>query len=469
MSGSVGVGVMRVRERSRLVVVANRLPVRWDQRAGRWVTSPGGLVTALEPVLAERKGLWVGWTGTPDHEVSPFEVDGIHQIPVTITKQEVETYYEGFCNGTVWPLYHDAIRPVEIHRHWWRPYVEVNRRFAQRVAEVVEPGDRVWVQDYQLQLVPAMLRELVSDVRIGFFLHIPFPPPEIYGRLPWRRQLIQGLLGADVLGFQTRRAVLNFAGAARLFGGARGRAQSLEYDDRRVVAEAVPISIDAAHYRARSLVQSTVSRAYNLRRALGKPSAIILGVDRLDYTKGIDLRLRAFETLLQRRPDLHGDVVFIQVAVPSRERVEEYQVIRERVEQLVGHINGEFGRPDWMPIYYLYRSLPQDELIAYYRAADVMLVTPLRDGMNLVAKEYVATRTDGTGVLVLSEFAGAAEQLDEAFIVNPYDLDQLADVIEEAVSLSPDEQRERMAALRRVVTRFDVHWWARECLQTLDR
>ncbi len=452
----------------RLVVVANRLPVRWDPRAGRWETSPGGLVTALEPVLAERKGVWVGWTGTPDHAPEPFEVDGITQVPVPIAEDEVETYYEGFCNGTVWPLYHDAIRPVEIHRHWWRPYVEVNRRFAARVADLVRPGDRVWVHDYQLQLVPGFLRELVPDTRIGFFLHIPFPPPEIYGRLPWRTQLVEGLLGADVLGFQTRRAVLNFAGAARMFGGARGRAQSLEYRGRSIFAETVPISIDADHYRARSLAHETVSRAYNLRRSLGKPSSILLGVDRLDYTKGIDLRLRAFETLLQRRPDLHGDVVFIQVAVPSREQVEEYQVIRGRVEQLVGRINGEFGRPDWIPVYYLYRSLPQDELIAYYRAADVMVVTPLRDGMNLVAKEYVATRTDGTGVLVLSEFAGAAEQLDEAFIVNPYDLDQMAAVLEQAVSLSPDEQRTRMAALRRSVSRFDVHWWASECLASLD-
>ena len=453
----------------RFVVVANRLPVRWVEEDERWATSPGGLVSALSPVLQERHGVWVGWPGTADGPEDTFEVDGIVQKPVSLTEDEIEDYYEGFSNGTIWPLYHDAIRPVEMHRHWWRPYQAVNQRFADAVLEVIEPGDAVWVQDYQLQLVPQMVREKAPEgTRIGFFLHIPFPPLEIFGRLPWRKQVVKGLLGADTIGLHTRQSLLNFGRAARRYGDAHGPSEGLEVDGRIVQVEPVPISIDSKKFREASIAPETVAAAYQLRMELGRPRSIILGVDRLDYTKGIDLRLRAFETLLERRPDLHGEVVFVQVAVPSREGVEEYQVIRQRVEQLVGRINGAYGQPDWTPVHYRYRGLPQDELIAYYRAADVMMVTPLRDGMNLVAKEYVATRVEGTGVLVLSEFAGAAEQMQEALIVNPYDLDRLADVLGKAVDLPPDEQRRRIGALRRDVDRWDVHAWANHCLHTLD-
>jgi trehalose 6-phosphate synthase len=452
----------------RIVVAANRLPVRWDDDESRWVTSPGGLVTALAPVLRERKGLWVGWSGMADRVDEPFEVDGIRQVPITLSTRDVEDYYEGFCNGTIWPLYHDAIRPVEMHRHWWRPYQEINRRFADGVVSAAEPGDAIWIQDYQLQLVPSMVREqLGHDVRIGFFLHIPFPPLEIFGRLPWREEVVRGLLGADVVGFQTRQSVLNFARSARAFGGATGPAEALHVDGRIVRAESVPIAIDTADFRSLAVDHSTVDASHRLREELGNPEHILLGVDRLDYTKGIDIRLRAFETLLEQRPDLLGKVVLVQVAVPSREGVGEYQVIRERVEQLVGRINGAFGLPDWTPVHYRYRGLPREELIAYYRAADVMLITPLRDGMNLVAKEYVASRVDGTGVLVLSEFAGSAEQLDRALIVNPYDIDALADTLGTAIDLPLDEQRRRMGALRRHVDRWDVHTWATHCLEAL--
>ena len=450
------------------MVVANRLPVRWDDEAAAWVASPGGLVTALAPVLRERRGVWVGWGGTPDRDDGPFEIDGVRQVPVCLSRTEVRDYYEGFCNGTVWPLYHDAIRPVEMHRHWWHPYVDVNRRFAEAAAAETAPGASVWVQDYQLQLVPAMLRERVSRGKIGFFNHIPFPPVEIFGRLPWREELVRGLLGADVIGFQTRQAVINFARAARAFAGASGPADALSYEGRTIRVEAIPISIDAEELQVLASAPHTVARCYSLRRDLGKPDWVLLGVDRLDYTKGIDLRLRAFETLLQRRPDLEGRIVLVQVAVPSRERVEEYQLIRERIEMLVGRINGGFGRPGWVPVHYMYRGLPREELVAFYRAADVMVVTSLRDGMNLVSKEYVATRTDLTGVLVLSEFAGSAEQLDQAFIVNPYDLDELADVLGEAIDLPVDQQRARMAALRRTVTRWNVYTWAAEFLAALE-
>ncbi|MEX2278460.1 MAG: trehalose-6-phosphate synthase [Acidimicrobiia bacterium] len=443
-----------------LVVVANRLPVQLDESTGRWETSPGGLVSALAPVLRQRQGTWIGWPGIPDQELRPFTVDDIDQIPVMLTSSEITDYYEGFCNGTVWPLYHDAIRPVEMHRHWWRPYQEVNRRFAQAAAETATDGASVWIQDYQLQLVPEMLHLARPDLRVGFFLHIPFPPVEIFGRLPWRQEVVRGLLGADVVGFHTRQSMMNFARAARTYGDASGPAEALSFAEHTTRAEVLPISIDFDDFESVASSPTTRRAVDDLRAELGDPDHVLLGVDRLDYTKGIDLRLRAFESLLENRPDLHGRIVLVQVAVPSREAVGEYQTIRRNVEEYVGRINGSFGRSDWTPVRYYYRGLDREDLITHYAAADVLLVTPLRDGMNLVAKEYVACRIDDTGVLVLSEFAGAAEQLDRAVIVNPYDLDGLARAFGEAIDMGLDEQRDRMRALRSHVRRWDVHAWA---------
>ncbi|MEX1004277.1 MAG: trehalose-6-phosphate synthase [Acidimicrobiia bacterium] len=448
------------RASGQLVVVANRLPVRWNDDSGEWETSPGGLVSALAPVLRERRGTWIGWPGVPDRHLEPFTVDEIDQIPVALSEAEIADYYEGFCNGTIWPLYHDAIRPVEMHRHWWRPYQEVNRRFAETVAEHATEGASVWVQDYQLQLVPEMLHLARPDLRIGFFLHIPFPPVEIFGRLPWRRELVRGLLGADVVGFHTRQSMTNFARAARTYGDASGPAEALSFAEHTSRAEVLPISIDFEDFASVAASEETRMAAQELRAELGDPDHVLLGVDRLDYTKGIDLRLRAFESLLDARPDLLGRIVLVQVAVPSREAVGEYQTIRRNVEEYVGRINGEFGRSDWTPVRYYYRGLARNELIAHYRAADVLLVTPLRDGMNLVAKEYVACKTDDTGVLILSEFAGAAEQLNRAVIVNPYDLDGLAAALGRAVDMSVEEQQSRMGSLRKHVRRWDVHTWA---------
>lgn len=452
---------------SRLVVAANRLPVRWSEKQERWTSSPGGLVSALAPILRERGGVWIGWTGATGGEVERFEADGIHNLSVPLDASELDDHYYGFCNGTIWPLYHDAIRPPEFHRHWWRSHLEVNQRFADAVVDVATEDDLIWIHDYQLQLVPAMVRAVMPRVRIGFFLHIPFPPPEIFERLPWRRPLLEGLLGADYLGFQTRRAALNFAAAAREFAGARGPAGSLRYEDREIRAEPVAISIDTEHYASAAADPRIRELGRELRRDLGDPETILLGVDRLDYTKGIDLRLRVLEQLFDTHPELIGKVSLVQVSVPSREDVDEYQEIRRQVEELVGRINGRFASAPWSPVHYVYRSVPFDELIGAYSDADVMLVTPLRDGMNLVAKEYIATRLDNTGVLVLSEFAGAAEQLRDALIVNPYDLDSLTATIAQAVTMDLEEQQERMRRLRRNVTRWDVHSWARHNLEAI--
>ncbi|HVR77632.1 MAG TPA: trehalose-6-phosphate synthase [Acidimicrobiia bacterium] len=453
----------------KLVVAAHRLPVAWDEESEAWSASPGGLVSALAPVLRERGGVWVGWNGGPGGRSRAFRAAGIQNRPVVLSEEEIVDHYDGFCNGTIWPLYHDAIRPLQFHRHWWRPHIEVNDRFAKVVARAAGPHDTIWVHDYQLQLVPAMVRRRVPEASIGFFLHIPFPPLDIFERLPWRAQVLEGLLGADYLGFQTRRATLNFAAAAREIAGATGPASSLEYQGRRIRAEAVPISVDVAENRAVANSPEALAMSSRLRHDLGDPEHVILGVDRLDYTKGIDLRLRAFEVMLQRHPELIGKVSLVQIAVPSREDVGEYQLIRRLVEELVGRINGRFARAAWTPIHYLYRTFPFTDLVGAYLTADVMLVTPLRDGMNLVALEYVATRRDNTGALILSEFAGAAERLGDALIVNPYDIDGLAVALHSAVVMEPEEQNRRMARLRRSVGRWDVHSWAKHNLEAIDR
>jgi len=461
--------VTKPKSKSKLVVVANRLPVHRVHSGGEahWQTSPGGLVSALTPVLQTTEGAWVGWAGIGSETPAPFEHEGVSLYPVPLSNEEINDYYYGFCNGTIWPLYHDAVRTPEFHRHWWRPYVEVNRRFATAVAEILADGGTAWIQDYHLQLVPAMLRELRPKAKIGFFLHIPFPPVELFAQLPWRRNILEGLMGGDLVGFQTRLGAQNFQRASRRFADAkRADAHSVLVDHHKVRVDRFPISIDFERFSQMGDSPEVLARATKLRGQLGQPKTIILGVDRLDYTKGIDIRLRAYEALLARRRRLN--VVLVQIAVPSRESVAEYAQIRTRIERLVGQINGEYGDPPRVPVHYLYRSLPAELLASYYRAADIMLVTPLRDGMNLVAKEYVATRTDNSGTLVLSEFTGAAQELKQAILVNPHDIDGLAAALDEALSLEPEEMKHRMMAMRRTVRRHDVHHWAQSFLEALS-
>jgi len=454
------------------VVVANRLPVDLEKLPDgtqRWKRSPGGLVTALEPMLRSREGAWVGWPGLADADVEPLVEDGLHLYPVRLSAQEVEEYYEGFSNGTLWPLYHDVVAPPAFHRHWWQAYVRVNQRFAEVVAQVAAQNATVWVQDYQLQLLPAALRELRPDLRIGFFLHIPFPPTELYMQLPWRRRIVEGLLGADLVGFHTPGGARNFRWlATRLAGASPGHGRTeVVVGDRTVKLGAYPISIDSGNLDRLSRSPEVLERAKQIRSDLGDPERVVLGVDRLDYTKGIDVRLRAFEELLAEGRINSEDTVVVQLATPSRERVEHYQKMRNDIEQSVGRINGEYARVGHPAVHYLHQSLPRDELVAFFVAADVMLVTPLRDGMNLVAKEYVACRHDNGGALVLSEFAGAALELKDALLVNPHDTDGVKNALYAAVTIDRDEARRRMRALRRQVLGHDVDRWARTFLDAL--
>jgi alpha,alpha-trehalose-phosphate synthase [UDP-forming] len=428
--------------------------------------SPGGLVRALEPILREREGAWVGWAGAPDLDLAPFTHEGIEQVPVRLNSDQLAGFYEGFCNGTLWPLYHDALVAPEFHRHWWRPYQQVNSLYAESALRTVGTGEIVWVQDYQLQLVPKMVRDRRPDLAIGFYLHIPFPPLELFARLPWRRDILEGLLGSDVVAFQTRQSALAFARAARRFTDATGTSSELQFRGRHVRVQVAPIAIDSDQFAQMASEPATLAGVGELRAQLGDPTRLVLGVDRLDYTKGIDLRIKAFGSLVERHPAEHYQ--FLQVAVPSREGVPAYQDMRRQIEEVVGNVNGQLGQLDYVPVQYMYRSLPLEELIRLYVAADVMLVTPLRDGMNLVAKEYVATRTDDTGVLVLSEFAGAAEQLKAALLVNPHDVDAMVETLERAVAMEPRAMRRRMRSLRRIVRNNDVYQWADDCLEALE-
>ncbi|MFB9282798.1 trehalose-6-phosphate synthase [Microbacterium laevaniformans] len=457
-----------------MIVVSNRLPVDHDPSVeGGWRRSPGGLVAALEPVLQQTGGAWVGWPGTAGLELEPFELDGMELVPVTLTDEDVELYYEGFSNDTIWPLYHDVISPPAYHREWWEAYVRVNERFAAAAASVAAPGAVVWVQDYQLQLVPRLLRALRPDVVIGYFRHIPFPAYGLFAQLPWRKHVLAGLVGADVIGFQRVQDAGNFTNAVRRQFGFETKSGAIRVvaDDgsvRTAVAKAYPISIDTQLYDEIARRPEVQARAKEIRASLGDPRTVIFGVDRLDYTKGIGHRLKAYGELLEEgRLDVE-DVTLVQVASPSRERVAAYMQLRDEIELTVGRINGDHDTVGHTAIRYLHHSYPREEMVALYLAADVMLVTALRDGMNLVAKEYVASRIDSRGVLVLSEFTGAADELSQAVKVNPHDIDGLKDAIMAAVEMQPAEQARRMRGLRRRVRDHDVADWSRRFLADLD-
>jgi trehalose 6-phosphate synthase len=458
-------------KKAELVIVANRLPVDRvvnDDGSIEWRSSPGGLVTAIEPVMRQNDGAWIGWSGGPDTDLEPFVEDGLDLVPVPMTAEEIEAFYEGFSNATLWPLYHDVVAKPVYDRDWWRAYVRVNRRYAERAAQVAAEGATVWVHDYQIQLVPAMLRELRPDLRIGFFLHIPFPPAELFQQLPWRRQLLEGLLGADVVGFQRPGAAQNFVRLVRQRVGHKTHRDRIYLPDgRSVLAQSFPISIDTAGLDELARSESVTQRAKEIREQLGNPRTVLLGVDRLDYTKGIYDRLRAFGELLEDGELSVEDTVFVQVATPSRERVDQYRRLRDEIDRLVGRINGDLGRIGNPAIHYMHTSYPKAEMAAMFRAADVMVVTPLRDGMNLVAKEYVACRYDGGGALVLSEFAGAADELRQAYMVNPYDINGMKQTILTGIHADPRDLARRMKAMRRTVAEHDVKDWARQFLEVL--
>jgi trehalose 6-phosphate synthase/phosphatase len=460
---------------SRLLIVANRLPITVRSTAGgvEVERSTGGLATGLSRPHEQSGGLWIGWSGAGD-DLNPQQQAELERqlatqrlVGVPLSKDLVTRYYEGYANGVLWPLFHYLLDQVPLQASDWDAYVQANEHFAEVVTAQYRAGDLIWIHDYQLLLLPGMLRRRLPEARIGFFLHIPFPSEELFRTLPARGQLLEGMLGADLVGFHTPTYLRHFAIGLTDILGLTVDIDRVQLPGREVRLGVFPMGVDAALFQGLASKPAVEAEAEALR---GDGSVrILVGVDRLDYTKGIPRRLLAFERMLQTHPELREKVRLVQVAVPSRTGVEAYQDFRSLVDGLVGRINGAFGTPRWVPVHYIFRGLSAEDLVALYRAADVMLVTPLRDGMNLVAKEFVASRVDGDGVLVLSEFAGAAWELPEALQVNPYDTDGTSEVIFRALTMEPEERRVRLAPLRERVATFDVHRWVSSFLEQLER
>jgi trehalose 6-phosphate synthase len=460
---------------SKLIVVSNRLPYAFQRNgAGRWSATPGsgGLVTALLPVLRDRGGTWIGWAGVAG-PTRPFSAllseagseAGYRLLPVALDADEVRDFYHGFANEIVWPLFHDLPALCNFDPAYWRTYQRVNRRFAKAAAARAGQGDLIWVHDYHLMGMGAELRKLGTDARTGFFLHIPFPSPDIFSKLPWRIPVLESLLQFDLVGLQTQRDRRNFLACveallpdARI--GSRGDLATVATAAGTARVGSFPISIDYNAFMRAAAAPAVAEKARELHALLPR-RRLVLGVDRLDYSKGIALRLRAFESLMQRYPDLQGRLSLIQVVVPSREEIPQYARMKTEIEQLVGRINGSLARPGgWVPVWYEYRSLTRTELLAYYRAADIALITPLKDGMNLVAKEYCACSIEEDCVLILSEFAGAAEQLGRwALPVNPFDIEGVAQALRVAYSMPESQRLARMRGMRRSIRRDDVFAW----------
>lgn len=459
----------------RVIMVANRLPVSASfHKSGLEVRpSSGGLATGMRRVSGERELLWIGWPGTATHSASQREsLDReLHQlsaVAVHLSASESQRFYEGMANGVLWPLFHYLLdRVPRVVRHW-DAYVAANHRFCEAVAAHANEDDLIWIHDYHLFLLPALLRARMPRVRIGFFLHIPFPSSEVFRTLPHRQDVLRGMLGADVIGFHSYDYLRHFGDS--LLGNLGleiTELDRLELEDHSVRLGVFPMGIDAERFNRTGGDPEVLAEAERIRRSQSVEK-ILLGVDRLDYTKGLPRKVLGMERLLERNPKMRGKVRLIQIAVPSREHVDAYRSLRRDVEELIGHVNGTYGTLHGAPINYLYRSVSEAQLVASYRAADVMLVTPLRDGMNLVAKEFVASRVDGDGVLVLSELAGAASELGEAIIVNPYDVEAQAEALERALTMSEAERRDRMSSLRQKVLSRPVQVWADTFISTLN-
>jgi trehalose 6-phosphate synthase/phosphatase len=460
---------------NRLLIVSNRLPVTVKAERGelRVVPSAGGLATGLRGPHEKSNGLWIGWPGdvskldSAQKSALDERLAGLRCAPVHLAEEDVTRFYDGFSNGVLWPLFHYLLELIPIDSRDWDAYRKVNEQFADVVAAHYQPGDHVWVHDYQLCLLPGLLRQRIPDVRVGFFLHIPFPSTEVFRTLPWRDAILEGLLGADLIGFHTFSYLRHFTTALLRVLGVEANVDRVAYDGREIRLGVFPMGIDVASFADLAKAEDVLAEAASIKNE-GNEQKVLLGIDRLDYTKGIPRRLMAFERLLEREPSLRGKVRFVQLAVPSRTNVEAYADFRRQVDQLVGRINGTYASVNWTPIQYMYRSLSPRHVAAFYKGADVMLVTPLRDGMNLVAKEFVACRDDEDGVLILSEFAGAAVELGESLQVNPYDIERVAQTMKQALLMPLEERRERMRGLRRRVLEYDVHKWAASFLDELE-
>jgi trehalose 6-phosphate synthase/phosphatase len=467
----------------RLIIVSNRLPISLEEQDGRIIAkeSVGGLATGLNAYLDTLKQdspfdddpLWIGWPGMFLDDPNRFDfsqrIMGKFRIcPVNLSNEQMDSFYLGFCNSTLWPLFHYFPSYVHFNDDFWKSYEQVNDVFRQTVEDLLQPGDVLWIHDYQIMLLPEMIRRQRSDVSIGFFLHIPFPSYEIFRQLPaqWRTSLLQGLLGSDLVGFHTYDYTQHFLRSVSAILGVDHHLGKIMIGDRLVKADTFPMGIDYAKYAQAALDPRTQDEKKELRVSLG-PAKIMLSIDRLDYSKGITNRLQAYEVFLRNHPEWHERVVLMLVVVPSRTGVGKYQEMKKQIDELVGAINGLFGKLSWTPIIYQYTAYPLRQLTMLYDISDVALVTPLRDGMNLIAKEYVAAKTENKGVLVLSETAGAAIELGETLVVNANSIVDIAESMRQALEMPEDEQARIMTLLKDRLQRFDVNHWAEDFMNSL--
>ncbi|PLY00831.1 MAG: trehalose-6-phosphate synthase [Desulfuromonas sp.] len=455
-----------------MITVSNRLPIVIDDKGSelKLKAASGGLVTALTPVLLKHHGMWIGWPGCPDSpalqaQLKSFEEkQGYSLVAVDLDEEQVDQFYYGFSNETLWPLFHDMLGHCHFNAEYWQSYCEVNRQFARQIVASAPPGKMVWVHDYQLLMVGEEMRKLGFDGPLKFFLHIPFPSADLFRRLPWRRKIIEAMMEYDLIGLQTLHDRKNFVACVREFyaevtAETKRRHTLLYWRGRKVRVGHYPISIDFDEFNEQAMEEEVAEKAQQLHDHLDKRQ-LVLGIDRLDYTKGVPERFVAFERMLTKYPELKRKVSLLQVVVPSRTVVPEYQQLKNQLDQLAGRINSSFGGPGWQPIHYVFRSLNRADLLAHYRACEIALITPLRDGMNLVAKEYCAASVDNNGVLILSEFAGAADQMHKhALLVNPYDVEAMADTLCKAVVMQQEERTWRMKLLRNGIKRNDVYRW----------
>ena len=459
-----------------LLIVSNRLPVNVTKRANtlHFQPSVGGLATGLSSLRKSHQSRWIGWPGIATDKISEYQKQQISNklkeencSTVFLSAKDIQNFYHGFCNKTIWPLFHYFPSYTVYEDRYWQAYEQVNKGFCDAVVKIAEPDDYIWVHDYQLMLVPELVRKKLPDAQIGFFLHIPFPSFEMFRLLPWRKRMLSGLLGADLIGFHTYDYVRHFLSSTARIAGTEHSMGSLAVGNRIVKVDAFPMGIDYNRYAGAVEDPKVKKRLTTIRKKVGERK-IILSIDRLDYTKGIIQRLEAFDLFLSQNPEYKEKVTLILVAVPSRTGVKDYMELRKQLEWLVGRVNGEHGTIGWIPVWYLYRFLPFERIAALYSAADVALVTPLRDGMNLIAKEFIATKTDGKGVLILSEMAGAASELGEAVIVNAHNKGVIVKAIKEALEMPVEEQIERNRLMQSRLSRYTITRWANDFLETLS-
>lgn len=458
----------------RMIIVSNRLPVKASKDANDqmiFTPSEGGLATGLGSIYKKGDNLWLGWPGlfTDIDEEKKTIRDGLQKenmSPVFLTEEEITLYYEGFSNETLWPTFHYFNQYALYKKSYWKSYEKVNQKFCDALLKVARPSDTIWIHDYQLMLLPALIREKLPKVSIGFFLHIPFPSYEVFRLLPWRKQLLDGVLGSDLIGVHTYDDMRHFLSAANRICFVSNEHGEIDIDNRKVVVDSFPISIDYDKYANISATEIVKKKEQEFRKSMGNHK-MMLSIDRLDYSKGIPARLKIFDLFMEKYPEWKGKVSLVMVVVPSRDNVEKYKYLKEEVDLLVGRVNGKYGTTSWTPIHYFYRSFSLESLSAFYRMADVALVTPMRDGMNLVCKEFVASKLDQKGVLILSEMAGASKELSEAVIVNPNDKHQVRDGIYRALTMSDQEQMEHMSIMQETIRKYDIHHWVKLFLDRL--